>query len=81
MNDRTLSFLRDSSDRTLQDFELMKRANAANLAKELRGLLNQIVDELAEAETARIWREQRKPLHGEGRPQVTVDVLRLGFDE
>lgn len=62
MNDTALSFLRDSSDRTLQDFELMKRANAANLAKQLRSLMNEIVDELVEAELARAWREARKEL-------------------
>jgi hypothetical protein len=54
-----LWFIRDASDRSLQDFELARRASAANLTKQLRVLLHQIVDDLADAELARAWREGR----------------------
>lgn len=71
MSDSTpLSFLRDSSERTLQDFELSKRAAAANHTKELRVLIGKIVDDLVEAELARRVRELRPDEDAEARNTI-----------
>ena len=60
MSDKALTFLRDSSDFTLQQYELAKRNAAANLSKELKALVLKIVDELVEAEMARRVRDLRE---------------------
>ena len=61
MSDK-LMVLRELSDRTLQAYELSKRNEAANLAKELRLIEEKIVDARIEAELARIVREMRQQI-------------------
>jgi hypothetical protein len=85
VSEKTLAFLRDSSDQnkgdkvpsgkmvnvdflrtasmiSLQEYELSRRNAAANLARQLRVLLNQIVEELVEADLARMMIEHRSVL-------------------
>lgn len=62
MGEKSLIFLRDSSDATLQQYELVKRNDAANLLKQLRALISEYVDQVVEAELARRWREARAEL-------------------
>ena len=54
-----LEFFRSASINTLEEYELSKRNSAANLAKQLKVLLHEIVDELADADFARLVRSVR----------------------
>lgn len=55
-----LDFLRTASVNTLQEYELSRRNSAANLAAQLKALLHQVVDDLVEADLARLAREVRE---------------------
>jgi hypothetical protein len=55
-------FLQTSSSVTLNDYELSRLNRAAILRKELRTLLEELVDNLAQAEFARLMQRHRKRL-------------------
>lgn len=59
-DEQPLSFLKDASVRTLQDFELAKRNAAANHRKEIIALLNLMIDDLVWAEIAATLRHIRR---------------------
>src|SRR5690348_15567746 len=53
-------YLHEASDSSLQSFELSRLNHAANIRKEIAALLEQWIEETAEARLARWVREDRK---------------------
>lgn len=66
-----VSFLFESSSITVSEYELSRLNLAANLKKQVRVMLDQIVDSMVEAEFARWMTENREELRG------TIDALHL----
>jgi len=57
-----VKFLWDSSDNTLGEYELARLNHAANLKKELRALIEQLVEATAEADFVRWLLENKEEL-------------------
>lgn len=57
-----VSYLFDSSKQMLGEYELSRRNHAANLKKQLRVLVDQIIDDAVEAEFARWMLDNREEL-------------------
>jgi hypothetical protein len=66
-------YLHEASDPSLESFELSRLNHAANLRKEIAALLEQWIEETAEAFLARWLREDRKLPAQPGQP--TLDIL------
>ena len=64
-------YLHEASERSLQSFELSRLNHAANLRKEIAVLLEQWIEELAEAMVARWVREDRRKSPPCGEPVNT----------
>jgi hypothetical protein len=59
MSEHPIEKFRELSDVTLQNIELARRAEAASLTREIRGLIYAVVQALADADVARLVREGR----------------------
>jgi hypothetical protein len=72
-------YLHEASGPSLESFELSRLNHAANLRKEIAALLEQWIEETAEALLARWVREDRRlPAHPE-RPPDTPTLTELPF--
>jgi hypothetical protein len=62
MPDLPVSYLFDSSKQSLQEYELSRLNHASNIKKQLRILLEQLIDESVDAQFARWMLEHREEL-------------------
>lgn len=67
-----VSFLFHSSSMTVSEYELSRLNLGANLKKQVRVMLDQIVDNMVEAQFARWMTDNREELRS------TIDALHLG---
>jgi hypothetical protein len=67
------NFLNQASEASLESFELSRLNHAANLRKEIAALLEQWIEETAQAALARWLREDRKLL--EASAPASIDIL------
>ena len=72
-------FLHEASDTSLQSYELSRLNHAANLHKEITALLEQWIEELAEAMMARWVREDRRRPAPAAKPLDIASQVELPF--
>lgn len=72
-------FLHAASDISLQSYELSRLNHAANLHKEITALLEQWIEELAEAMVARWIREDRRKSPPSAKPIEMTSQVDLPF--
>ncbi len=69
-----LEYLRTAPPRLLQAFELARLNHVTNMEKELGAILNQMVNEMAEALLARMMLENRKGLFARPKKSATAPL-------